>query len=151
MAHEWGSVKWRASLDVANTRKQERYQARKADSRCTDCGRKLDVARVRCAECLESTNDSIRQRKADDSYDPGGSRIDADARSAFSHEVERACVDAYRVERYSTPAASWEVVIYAKPLARAREHAERLRASYRLAEISTYPHVRVVDSKGNEL
>jgi hypothetical protein len=147
MSRAYGTSAYEANL----ARQRSNYQERKAAGICPGgCGRKPESGKVYCRPCVIIAGRRKNGADADDLYSPGDSRIHPESRGGHTHAVERQCANAYRVERYSRPAASWEVVIYAYPLARARAHAELLSASYREAGVEAYTRVRVVDSKGNE-
>ena len=148
MSRAFGSPSYEANKD----RLRKKYHERKAARICPGaCGRTPEIGKVYCKPCVIKAGQRRGGLDNDDLYSPGDSRIDPDARGGHTHAVERACAGAYRVERYSRPAAAWEVVVYAFPEARAREHAERIAASYRASGIETYTRVRVTESKGREL
>lgn len=147
MPRSFGSIAYESNKE----RLRNEYAGAKRDGRCPGrCGRAPQPGKVYCKPCVIKAGQRRGGEGADDLYQPGDSRVDPETRGGHTHALERACADAYRVERYSVPDAAWQVVIYAKPLARAREHAERIAASYRASGITTYPRVRVVDAKGNE-
>lgn len=144
---------------------RQRYHDRVAQGLCGACGRVNDRAPLStCQICRDKQANrqkpvdelikgpgrarSIDHHESDEVRFMGRQGTPDEAKGCHTHARERQCATAFRVERYSIPMGSWEVVIYAKPLHRAATHAQTIAQSYRDAGITHYSRVRVVDCDG---
>ncbi len=136
---------------------QEQQAVReRATSPSCKCGAKLALYSTfaTCAPCRKKATDKHREwsSSAGDDYFHFPTPSPESRQGGHSQAVERQCVSAYRVERYSPPLRAWEVLMYASPLARAQDHAKACLESYRVAPGGVpYTAVRVCDSAGTVL